>query len=399
MKKLVLFWLVCCAMASSAFAWTPDRVTQDTVSWLYQNWLTKYEDISSFHVDNSFTREQAAKFFWQFAINVKWQKPDTSATCTFSDIHTADATLKDSIITSCQLGIFQWSKGKFDPKRELSFPEAIAVLMRIQWGKLDETSQPWYTAYWTMAQKAGVIPHGFHEYDMITRGNIWYMLANLDIFFGIGEDYMGCPPTETLDSCFAKMQGEDFPVLRDITKHGYRFMTLWSKNNPAIIDNNLNNRSSCTMFMTPWCHQVIIRTSDNKVIYLWVQGSLRLISPQWATYSYGGWEGTPWSYGSMITSSYINFEDRKRISADYSVWKTCTEMGTSGGDPICLQRWPEKKSITYRRPNVWQSNEGIIPIIPDATSMKILSRGNPVTLYVDNVPTLESIYFQAKELY
>lgn len=77
------------------------------------------------------------------------------------------------------------------------------------------------------------------------------MLVNLDVFFGVGHDYMGCPPSETLDSCFAKLQGEDLPVLRDVTKYGYRFITIGSKNDPAKIDNNLNNRSSCSMYMMP----------------------------------------------------------------------------------------------------------------------------------------------------
>jgi hypothetical protein len=53
------------------------------------------------------TREQAAKFFSAYASNVMKKTKDTTLTCRFNDIQQADSTLVDSIVESCQLGIFK----------------------------------------------------------------------------------------------------------------------------------------------------------------------------------------------------------------------------------------------------------------------------------------------------
>ncbi len=86
--------------------------------------------------------------------------PNTSRACSFSDIDQADSTLKADIITSCQLGIFQGSKGMFDPKRNITLPEAIAVLMRVKYGKMDEINVAghWYDNYLKQAEQDGLKP-------------------------------------------------------------------------------------------------------------------------------------------------------------------------------------------------------------------------------------------------
>ncbi len=66
--------------------------------------------MEEFHPNDYFTREQAAKFFSQFAVKVMGKTPNSSVSCNFEDINQADSTLKTDIITSCQLGIFQGSK-------------------------------------------------------------------------------------------------------------------------------------------------------------------------------------------------------------------------------------------------------------------------------------------------
>lgn len=140
MKKL---FVLCIASLSflwmyvnASWSWTPESVL-----WLYQQWLTKYDNLQSFSPNTYLTREQAAKFFSAFARS-QWKTEDITKSCNFEDIDLADPTLKNDIIWSCKLGIFNWSKWKFMPKNTLTKAEAIAVLMRILVWKLDET--PYY---------------------------------------------------------------------------------------------------------------------------------------------------------------------------------------------------------------------------------------------------------------
>lgn len=144
---------------------------------LYSNWLTKYTSLTSFDSKNYFTREQSAKFFSQFAINVLKKTPDTNLACNFNDISTADQTLKNDIITSCQLWIFKWSKWMFYPKKTISAEEVVAVLIRAKYGNQDESIQPRYTNYIQKAQDEKLIPHTVFEINKpLMRWVVWKMI-------------------------------------------------------------------------------------------------------------------------------------------------------------------------------------------------------------------------------
>lgn len=69
--------------------------------------MTKFSDESSFQPLQALTREQAAKFFAEFAKKELQKTPDTNVACTFSDMAQIDSTLQASVIESCQLGLFQ----------------------------------------------------------------------------------------------------------------------------------------------------------------------------------------------------------------------------------------------------------------------------------------------------
>lgn len=154
-------------------------IDMDEISWLYTNWLTKYNDLNEFRPWSYFTREQAAKFFSQYATKIKKLIPNTDADCGFFDLDTADSTLKQDIVTSCQLGIFKWSKGFFYPKKHISHEEAATVLVRIIFGMQDESMQPWYTKNVDIAKTNWLIINDGISFDIskpIERGEIWQML-------------------------------------------------------------------------------------------------------------------------------------------------------------------------------------------------------------------------------
>lgn len=113
----------------------------DVVPYLYNNGLTKYSNFKDFNPNGSFTREQAAKFFSQFAINIKKKTKDEEKSCIFNDIKDADKTLVNNIIESCKLWIFQGSNWNFYPKQKLTKAETIAILIRTIVWRLDETKR------------------------------------------------------------------------------------------------------------------------------------------------------------------------------------------------------------------------------------------------------------------
>jgi hypothetical protein len=56
----------------------------------------------------------------------------------FSDINDSWSDLKDVVVESCRLGLFQGSKGKFTPKSQLTNAQAITVLVRLLAGNQSE---------------------------------------------------------------------------------------------------------------------------------------------------------------------------------------------------------------------------------------------------------------------
>jgi hypothetical protein len=128
------------------------------IQWMYDNWLTIYNTPKTFMSNNYLTREQASKFFVQFAITVlnkdKWY---ISSYNIYSDIYNADPTLKDFIIYASNMWLFKWSNGKFMPFNNLTQAQALAVTIRILDWYLDEPSDSWYIYYFYRAQKYWIL--------------------------------------------------------------------------------------------------------------------------------------------------------------------------------------------------------------------------------------------------
>ncbi len=74
---------------------------------MHDKGLTKFDTYEGFRGDATITREQAAKFFKQFAWNVIGNPTGTNGNCTFSDEASIDPTLKGDVIAACQMGLFK----------------------------------------------------------------------------------------------------------------------------------------------------------------------------------------------------------------------------------------------------------------------------------------------------
>lgn len=142
---------------------------KDAIQWMYDNWLTMYNTLPDFLPYNEITREQASKFFVEFAVKVLWKNRwNIYSYNIFSDIDKADPTLKDHIIYANNMWLFKWSNWRFMPFNKLTKAQAIAVVIRMVDWYLDES---WTTPYdlnkWTWYAR-------YSEY--VSRANYSYNL-------------------------------------------------------------------------------------------------------------------------------------------------------------------------------------------------------------------------------
>lgn len=85
-----------------------DVLSQDTelmeaIDWMHGNGMTKYESVVDFRPTDTLARQEAAKFFSEFAINILYKDIDQNKFCGFDDIDDADPSLKNHILSSCLL--------------------------------------------------------------------------------------------------------------------------------------------------------------------------------------------------------------------------------------------------------------------------------------------------------
>jgi hypothetical protein len=134
MKKLLF------SISSLLLLWSTTSaisLLDNAITWAYTKKLTIYIDSSDFKPDNSIRRDEAAKFFVNFAKLSEITYRDGTL-CQFSDLNKAWPDLKDVIVKSCAFGFFKGTNNMFNPTGNLTNAEAIAVLIRIVSGYQSE---------------------------------------------------------------------------------------------------------------------------------------------------------------------------------------------------------------------------------------------------------------------
>lgn len=131
-----------------------DKEYLEAVTWMYAQQMTKYIDPIAFQPESLVTREQAAKFFVQYATKIALKTIDTTKYCSFDDLESADPTLKNDILQSCLLHLFKWTQGNFFPNEYMTKAQALTVLLRISGNVLDESTNPrWKNAHEVALEK------------------------------------------------------------------------------------------------------------------------------------------------------------------------------------------------------------------------------------------------------
>jgi len=127
---------------------------KDAIQWMYDNWLTMWNTLPEFLPYDNITREQASKFFVEFAAKVLWKDRWVVYNYDiFSDIKNANPTLKDHIIYANNMWLFKGNNWKFMPFNNLTKAQAIAVLIRLVDWMLDESwTIPYYDVNWDFSE-------------------------------------------------------------------------------------------------------------------------------------------------------------------------------------------------------------------------------------------------------
>lgn len=132
-----------------------DKEYLEAVTWMYSQQMTKFLDPIAFQPESLVTRAQAAKFFVNYATKIAGKTIDTALYCTFDDLESADATLKNDILQSCLLRLFKGTQGNFFPNEYMTKAQALTVLFRINNEIVDETMNPRWSAVHAKAVEKG----------------------------------------------------------------------------------------------------------------------------------------------------------------------------------------------------------------------------------------------------
>lgn len=155
-------------------------LVDDAVTRMFNNNLTIFDNKTDFNASRWLRRDEATKFYVNFArLAGEKNHVRTANQCVFSDIDDSRSDLKDFVIESCRLWLFQGSKGKFYPQNQITNAQAITVLVRLLAGNQDETWQShWANNYYAKAEELWILQNvTMNNKDAIaTRGNVWVMI-------------------------------------------------------------------------------------------------------------------------------------------------------------------------------------------------------------------------------
>jgi hypothetical protein len=128
-----------------------------SLRWLYEQWITKYQDPDAFMPENYLSRVDASKMLSVLARKVFGSNKLNTEACAYTDVSMFDDTTKWQIKDACQLGIFK-SASLFNPNQGITKGQLIAVLVRMYDRKmLDENITPWYKNYVQRAWEIGLL--------------------------------------------------------------------------------------------------------------------------------------------------------------------------------------------------------------------------------------------------
>jgi len=175
---------------------------QDAYAYAFENSITTMTSIEAANLAGTTTRGAAAKMMSEFA-KAMGQTPDTSASCTFSDLAPVAGTdLATYAVEACQLGLMGINtNGIFNPMGVLSRAEFGTVLSRVLFGDVYNGGNPFYAAHLNALNQAGLMNDLSNPERSIMRGDAMLLLyrASMADLEGVTPGF--CADIETVFAC------------------------------------------------------------------------------------------------------------------------------------------------------------------------------------------------------
>jgi len=101
------------------------------LAWMYANWITKYNNSTSYRPYDNITREETAKIIAQAYIKFWYSQLVKNNNCSFEDSNIMNPELTNYISNVCSRNIMKWKNNNFMPQNNLTKAQIISVLIRI----------------------------------------------------------------------------------------------------------------------------------------------------------------------------------------------------------------------------------------------------------------------------
>lgn len=183
---LLAIWIPVLTLAAN----TTSELNQ-AISWMYDNWITQYSDANTFKATKNIRRDEAAKIFVLFTKSIlsEYGKDSTEISSTtscssFTDVDKKN-TMKEYITEACNLWAIKWSNGKFKPASNLTNAQAVAIVMRMMGGDLDEPKNNRSANYYKSANQLKLLEDIplTNKKGSITRWSLAILLYRVDRFY------------------------------------------------------------------------------------------------------------------------------------------------------------------------------------------------------------------------
>jgi len=172
---------------------------QGAYNYAYGIGVTTQSSIDTANIYGSLIRSNMAKMMVNYAKEVKGMTPDTSKTCTFTDVANQTEEMQGYIKDACQMGLMGVGITAFNPNGVVTRAQFGTVLDRVLNGTTNDGGNPYYVAHLNALKDAGVMSNIATPNAPEVRGYVMLMMQRADT--GNGTTPAVCTTPENVLSC------------------------------------------------------------------------------------------------------------------------------------------------------------------------------------------------------
>jgi hypothetical protein len=132
----------------------------EAIYWMFDNWLTIYNNPNDYKPFETLSRAWAAKIFDKFSdmLGLSVNQSLSVEECTFTDVWSLDLATQQHIVNICRKWILKWNNSLFSPDTNVNKSHFVVSLIRMfQWKYLDETTNPRRENYFNEAKELWIV--------------------------------------------------------------------------------------------------------------------------------------------------------------------------------------------------------------------------------------------------